>query len=261
MPFHKEYADGSPRPLCRGWLHGMGALTTLPAVYRYWDDIPTTAIPVIIAICCLFVFSSLIHLVPYQSKTLEEAMTRMDKSCILALCVTSFMTPQLLESEACKPDFQYSLVTVAIPGALAFIGILCGLGPITFASFIFPVASNLWFYGVHVEDSEVFYWVAGSAVLYALGFSLYASQAGGHHPFWGYHEWFHLLVTIAIGFNARGIFTLSSYTDEICSAAGSAVAEALMSSHADEIRIAGSTIAESVVRSGLFDDLSWLVIQ
>ncbi|CAB9515040.1 expressed unknown protein [Seminavis robusta] len=180
------------------------------------------AAPVMINVCCVFVFSSLLHLIPWKNKRLQDAITRLDKSCILALCVTAmFVTPQLVESETCKPGAFYSLVTAAIPLGLAFIGILCGLGPIAFASFICPFASNLWFYGVHVEDSEVFYCMLGGGILHALGFSLYASRAGGYHPFWGYHEWFHLFVTIGILVQVEGVFALSSYTDEICTSGGS----------------------------------------
>ncbi|CAB9520752.1 expressed unknown protein [Seminavis robusta] len=238
MPFHKEYADGSPRPLCRGWLHGMGALTSVPLVYTHWNDLPTPTVPALVALCCLFVFSSLIHLVPWKSVALEEIITRVDKSCSLALCAASFMAPQLLESEACKPDFLYSLLTVAFPVGVAFVGILCGIGPIAFTSFLFPFASTIWFYGLHVDDSQFFYGSVGCLVLYGLGFYLYANQAGGHHPFWGYHEWFHLFVTMGFAVNTRAVFALSDYTDEICSA--------------------GSTVADSV---GLFDDLLWLGIQ
>ncbi|CAB9504300.1 expressed unknown protein [Seminavis robusta] len=217
MPFHKQYADGSPRPLCRGWLHGMSALTSLSLTYGCWNDIPSVAAPVVMNICFFLVISSLVHLVPWQSKSLEEAITRIDKACILVLCWTSYMTPQVHESEACKPDFVYSLVTVAVPLGLGIIAVLCGAGPIAFASFFCAIAPNMWFYGMHVEDSEVFYCILGSTVLYAIGFYLYGSQAGGHHPVWGYHEWFHLLATIGLVISARAVFALSSYTSETCS--------------------------------------------
>ncbi|CAB9520755.1 expressed unknown protein [Seminavis robusta] len=241
MPFHNNYADGSPRPLLRGWLHGMGALTFIPLVYMNWNDIPTPATPAMIAICCVFVFSSLVHLVPWKSEKFLEALTRVDKSCILAVCVTSFMAPQLLESEACKPDFSYSLATVAIPVTMSIIGVLCGLGPVVFASCGIAFASIFWFYGLQVDDSEFFYCSVGCLVLYGLGLSLYAGQVGGHKSFWGYHEWMHLIVTLGIAVNTRGVFVLSSYTDEICST--------------------GSIVAESATQAGLFDDLLWLGIQ
>ncbi|CAB9520749.1 expressed unknown protein [Seminavis robusta] len=241
MPFHTEYADGSPRPLFRGWLHGVCTLIFLPLVYMNWDDIPAPAAPALIAISCLFVFSSLVHLVPWKSAALEEAITRVDKSCSLAICVASFMAPQLLESEACKPDFLFSLLTVGIPVGLSFFGVLFGLGAVAFASCGVAFASVIWFYGLHVDDSEFFYCLVGCTLLYALGFYLYASQVGGHHPFWGYHEWMHLIDTIGLLVNTRAVFVLSSYTDEICSA--------------------GSTVADSVVQSGLLSDLSWLSIQ
>ncbi|CAB9504299.1 expressed unknown protein [Seminavis robusta] len=269
MPFHKQYADGSPRPLFRGWLHGTSALTSISLTYAYWNIIPTLAAPTMITICCLFAVSSLVHLVSWPSKALEEAITRVDKSCILALCMTSFMAPQWIESDTCRPDFVFSLVTVAIPIGLGVVGVLCGAGPIAFASFFCPVVSNMWFYGMHVEDSEVFYCIVGSTALYVLGFYLYASQAGGHHPYWGYHEWFHLLVTIGIAINARGVLAMTWYTDEVCSA-GVSVVESVVSSnytYADEICGTGCTgmgevsqFSESLVWSGLLHDLSWLPV-
>ncbi|CAB9496885.1 expressed unknown protein [Seminavis robusta] len=233
MVFHKQYADGSPRPLCRGWLHGMSALTSLSLTYKYWNEIPSVATPVVMNICCLFVISSLVHLVPWQSRTLEEAITRIDKACILALCWTSlFLTPQLHESDACRPDFVFSLVTAAIPVGLGVMGVLCGAGPIAFGGFFCAVASSMWHFGMQVEDSDVFYCIVGSTALYAIGFGLYGSQAGGHHPVWGYHEWFHLLVAIGSVISAQAVFSFSAYTNEICSLPGGS---------------SSSTLAESVV--------------
>ncbi|CAB9504298.1 channel protein, hemolysin iii family [Seminavis robusta] len=267
MPFHTQYADGSPRPLCRGWLHGMSALASLSLTYEYWNDIPSVATPVVINICSLFLISSLVHLVPWQSKTLEEAITRLDKACILALCLASFMTPQLHESDACKPEFVYSLVTAAIPVGLGVIGVLCGAGPIAFASFVCPVVSSMWFYGMHVEDSKVFYCILGSTVLYAIGFYLYGTQAGGHHPVWGYHEWFHLLATIGLVISARAVFAFSAYTNETCSP--STVLESVVgivsnsSNFTEELYSSTTTIemeavTEVLVWSGLRLDLSFL---
>ncbi|CAB9504296.1 expressed unknown protein [Seminavis robusta] len=268
MPFHKHYADGSPRPLCRGWLHGMSALTSLSLTYTFWNDIPSVATPVVINICFFLVVSSLVHLVPWQSKTLEEAITRIDKACILVLCWTSYMTAQLHESEACKPDFVFSLVTVAIPVGLGIIAVLCGAGPIAFCTFFCAILPNMWFYGMHVEDSEVFYCILGSTVLYAIGFYLYGSQTGGHHPVWGYHEWFHLLATIGLVVSARAVFAFSAYTNEICSLGSSTLAESVVgivssNNYTEELYSSTTTIeveavTELLVWSGLRLDLSFL---
>ncbi|CAB9515291.1 expressed unknown protein [Seminavis robusta] len=218
MVFHKNYADGTPRPLCRGWLHGMGAMTYLPLVCVHWNDIPTPALPAVIAIAFVFIMSSLVHLVPWKSEALLEAITRVDKSCILAVCGASFMGFQLVESEACKPDFLLSVGTVAVPVTLGIIGVLCGFGPIVFSSCAIAFVSNLWFLGWHVHDNlDAFYHTVGCLILYGSGLTLYATQVGGHRKYWGYHEWMHLLVTMGILVNIRGNWTYSFYTEDICS--------------------------------------------
>ena len=218
MPTHEFYADGSPRPLLRGWLHGIAVIITLPMVLytHITSAIPAPALPGVLAICATLFFSSLVHLVPWKSKTLLEGLVRLDKSGILAICGTSFWGPQLLDSHGCKPSYQVALVTIAIPVSLAALGIWCGCGPIVFVGCAVAAGQSFYFYATHVEDTTFLYYSLVCCTLYACGLALYVLQLGGHRRYWGYHEWMHLLVTLAFIVNARGLWLMSAYTNETC---------------------------------------------
>lgn len=230
MPTHEKYADDTPRPLFRGWLHGMATIISLPLVlYTHMSEslsIPPPALPGLIAICTTLLLSSLVHLVPWKSKVILEALTRLDKSGILAICGTSFWGPQLLgvDSHNCKQSYEVAMVTIAIPVSLAALGIWCGCGPKVFAGCGVAVISSLYFYGVHVQDAVFFNYSLACSTLYACALTLYVLQIGGHRRYWGYHEWMHLVVTLAFAVNARGLWLMSSYTDEICQGSDSAAA-------------------------------------
>lgn len=216
MPFHEHYADGTPRPLFRGWLHGIAACIALPLAWAHWTSLPAPAIPGILALCATLVLSSLVHLVQWPSASLLEIMTRLDKTGILAICGCSFWGPQLLESSMCKPTFLVSLSTVAIPVALSVLGVACGMGPIVFGGCGIAIASTLWFYGTQVQDNAFFFNSLACASLYGSGLLLYVIQAGGHRRYWGYHEWMHVLITVGFVVNARGLLLMSQYTEEAC---------------------------------------------
>ena len=221
MPVHKEYADGSPRPLFRGWLHGIAATISLPMVayselVSSSSIIPAPALPGILAICATLLLSSLVHLVPWKSTTILEIMTRLDKSGILAICGASFWGPQLLDSHACKPSYGVAVLTIAIPVSLATLGIWCGLGPIVFVGCAVSAGTSFYFYGNHVNDTDYLYYSILCCTLYACALALYVLQVGGHKTWWGYHEWMHLVVTLAFIVNARGLWLMSAYTSESC---------------------------------------------
>ena len=221
MPTHKQYADGSPRPFLRGWLHGVAATISIPMV-AYTEllspssVIPAPALPGILAICGTLLLSSLVHLVPWKSTTVLEAMTRLDKSGILAICGASFWGPQLLDSHACKPSYGVAVSTVAIPITMAALGIWCGLGPIVFVGCAVAAGTSFHFFFNHVEDTDYFYYSVLCCALYACALTLYVLQVGGHKEWWGYHEWMHLVVTLAFIVNVRGLWLMSHYTDETC---------------------------------------------
>lgn len=216
MPFHKEYADGSPRPLLRGWLHGISACIALPLVYTHWSSLPAPSVPGILAICYTLVLSGLVHLVRWPNDTILELFVRLDKTGILLIGGCTFWGPQLLTSEACKPDFLISLCTVAIPVGLSIVGVACGLGPIVFTGVAVAITQTIWWFGTQVHGASAMWHTVICAILYGSGLALYVSQAGGHRPYWGYHEWMHLLVTIGFLINIRGLLMMSQYTEETC---------------------------------------------
>ena len=160
--------------------------------------------------------SSLVHLVPWRSAWVLEALVRLDKTGILAICGTSFWGPQLLQSHACKPSHEVAMATVAIPVSLAVLGTWCGLGPIVFVGCAIAFGQTLYFYGTQVNDDSFFVHSLACTALYGTGLALYVLKVGGHSRYWGYHEWMHLLVTLGFLVNARGLLLMSSYTDETC---------------------------------------------
>ena len=216
MPFHKEYIDGSPRPLLRGWLHGISACIACPFVYTQWSSLPTPALPGILAICFTLVLSSLVHLVPWSSVSVLEILTRLDKTGILAICGCSFWGPQLLGSEACRPERIVAICTVGIPVSLAILGIACGMGPAVFVACAVALGQTVWHYGTQAHGASFLWHAVVCSLLYASGLALYVSHVGGHQPYWGYHEWMHLVVVIAFVINARGLLLMSQYTEETC---------------------------------------------
>jgi len=248
MPFHKVYADGSPRPFFRGWLHGIATLVAIPLLLHHTtlmefastkvasssesaesfmigpsssftilsSTLPAPAAPGLYAIGMTLIFSSLVHLVPWRSARVLEVLVRCDKTGILAICGTSFYGPQLLVSGACKVSTTIAWGTVVLPVGLAIAGMWIGLGPIVFVGCAIAFGQTLWFYGFHVDDSTFFWHSLACAVLYGSGLALYVLQLGGSKRYWGYHEWMHLFVTLGFLVNARGLLLMSQYTDEIC---------------------------------------------
>ena len=218
MPVHEFYADGSPRPLFRGWLHGLATLISVPWVVssHLAEQIPAPALPGIVAICATLALSSLVHLVPWKSKTMLEIFVRLDKSGILAICGISFWSPQFLESSVCKTSPEIALLTNVIPLSISVLGVWCGCGPIVFVGCLGVIVETLWFYGTQVEDTIFFHYSVICIVLYGISLTLYVLQIGGHRRYWGYHEWMHLLVVCAFSVNARGLWLMSHFTDEHC---------------------------------------------
>ena len=227
MPFHSQYADGSPRPLLRGWLHGVCACLAVPLLQQHYSKIPLVALPGIMAIVWTLVFSSLVHLVPYKSSQVLEFMTRLDKTGIFLICGGSFVGPQLLslslDSNLCKPSLGYTLMTVVLPITASIVGVLRGMGPQVFVGSGIAFVSTIYFCYNHAPviieeddtttDNRFLIHTLLCALLYGSGLVLYVSQIGGHKPIWGYHEWMHVLVTIGFLVNVRGLWLLDDWND------------------------------------------------
>ena len=130
MPYHKFYADGTPRPLMRGWLHGLAAMIAVPRLLLHWTELPFAAQPGLVAICITLSLSSAVHLYPWQNARWEHWATRFDRTSIVVVTGAILWTPQLLQHQSCKPTLLYSVLTILAPTSLAAIGILSGFGTI-----------------------------------------------------------------------------------------------------------------------------------
>lgn len=216
---HKKYVEGDHRPLMRGYLHGTCAVTVLSWwAFQYVDyessilhRHPAT-VPVLFAICWVLLMSSLLHLVPWQYKEEEFIIERLDKCGIVAICVASALTPQLVENqEDCQSSVTAMVLLQLLPLAISATAIWMGdESPRVFLGVIWAgVIAAI--HAVRVDGFDMLVYAITTLTLYGIGFYVYLKRFGGDQRIWGYHEWMHVFVTMAFYVSYQGTVHFSEF--------------------------------------------------
>ena len=204
---HSRYRDNSNRPLCRGWLHGAALLCSLH--YISTREIKTPVLPAAAAMLWTLFWSSLVHLVPWESPGVEELVTRLDRTGIVAICGCSFVIPQLVVREECTPPLIFSVLTVIGPCLLGMLRIMWGDGnkPETLiVSCGIAAVSTITF--LATVDIAAALWAVATVSCYAVGMALYVFKPGDGLSIsrvWGYHEWMHVAVIVGFVVNIQAL--------------------------------------------------------
>jgi predicted membrane channel-forming protein YqfA (hemolysin III family) len=210
---HKTYVEGDHRPLLRGYLHGTCAIMVMTWWALQSNNIQHPAtIPVLFAICWILLMSSLLHLVPWRYKKEEFIIERLDKCGIVALCVASALTPQLVvDTETCRATTIWVLLLQLVPLSMSATAIWWGdESPRVFLGVIWA-GFMAAFHAVRV-DASMLYYAMTTLALYGVGFYIYLKQFGGKQQrLWGYHEWMHVFVTMAFYVNYQGTVHFSEF--------------------------------------------------
>ena len=208
---HTVYADGTARPLYRGWLHGAAALVSVPSAIYSWESIEPAARPTVVAVCWTLSSSAALHLHRYRSKSMEQLVNKLDRTGIVAICLASFTSPQLASAARCRPPLAYTLATVVAPNTLGVLAILGGSrSPRVFGGCVVAAMATGAFWST--VDALLVLYTAASGLCYGLGMYLYVRKPCSASMRWGYHEWMHVLVTVGFGVNVSGV----SYMAVLC---------------------------------------------
>lgn len=182
---HDRHADGTPRPLCRGWLHGIALVLFVRYVVDAWHALEGAARPAVVAIVWTLACSSLVHLVPWASIRVEELVTRLDRAGIIAICGASFMFPQLVDRGICRATPLFSLATVALPCIVGAGRVLLGHGNDSYSvgiSMGIAAISTTGFLACYV-DTQAATWSIVTVLLYGTGMLVYALKPFADAPF------------------------------------------------------------------------------
>ena len=207
---HRRYADGTPRPLCRGCLHGCAAATTWLLLVSYWNDIRVEVLPTVLAVLWTLTFSSLLHLCPWRSPVIENYICRMDRVGIIWITMASIgLTPLIVDDMRCRPPLAFALLTNTIPNLVSAATVLrdSSLSP----NFIWSVALANVACALHwaTIDSRFVMMSIVTCATYCTGFWFYCTRFDFGRPlhakYWGYHEHMHVFITLAFVMHAAAI--------------------------------------------------------
>lgn len=207
---HSRYADGTPRPLCRGCLHGCAATTSWMLLAIYWDDVKAEVLPTVLAILWTLTFSSLLHLYPWRSPLVENYITRMDRVGIVWITMASIgLAPVLVDDLRCRPPLAFTVLTNAVPNLASAATVLrdSTLSP----NFIWSVALANVACALHWATIDYRFVLMSMTICttYCIGFWFYSTRFDFGRPlhakYWGYHEHMHLFITIAFAMHVAAI--------------------------------------------------------
>lgn len=212
MGLSSQYAEGTPRPKYRGWLHGIVTILTIPPAFvcMCLGLIPAAALPPIIAICFTLCCSSTLHLYPFNTRAGWETARRLDRFSILLINVTSYFSPQLVSSAACqvRPPAWLSWTTVVAPNVIGGAYILKGAnGPLVFVGAGIAAVPTTLFWAS--KDHFLAALSCAALLLYGAGLALHAMQPADPAERWGHHEWTHVLVTAGMVPNVAAVLHLA----------------------------------------------------
>jgi hypothetical protein len=206
---HRQYADGTPRPLLRGCLHGCTAAATLPLLAAHRNAIASEVLPTLLAIAWTLVFSSLLHLYPWRSPMIEDYITRLDRVGIVWITMASIgLAPALVDDPRCRPPLAFSILTNAVPNLISAATVLKGSRS---PNFIGGVALANVACALHWATVDWRFVMMSAAICatYCVGFWFYLSRFDFGRPvhaeYWGYHEHMHVFITLAFGMHAAAI--------------------------------------------------------
>jgi predicted membrane channel-forming protein YqfA (hemolysin III family) len=205
-----QYAEGTPRPKYRGWLHGIATILTLPPVFLCMclGLIPAAALPAIFSICFTLCCSSTLHLYPFDTRGGWEIARRLDRFSILLINATSYFSPQLAHSAACHPPAWMSWATVVLPNVIGGAFILKGVkGPLVFIGAGIAAVPTTLFWASYDQFLAALSCMA--LLLYGAGLALHAMQPAEPAEHWGHHEWTHVLVTAGMVPNAVAVLHMA----------------------------------------------------
>ena len=216
---HSHYADGNPRPLFRGWLHGFLAVITLPATaYGLLGStayINAVMAPMVISVCWLLTFSSALHLNPWRSIAVEDYVCRLDRLGVVLITACCFYSPHILTCDAsCRPPMSFTVWLVLLPNSVSAGMVLYGakLGdrpsPLSFSGVLVSCVTMGMFW-IYSKDYGLLAYELAVVSLDAIGMHVYALQMGGDQPKWGFHEWMHLSVGIGFYINIYMVYVIS----------------------------------------------------
>lgn len=200
---HRRYANGDPRPLMRGYLHGVSCIF----VAVWWivnrSVIEPNTIPVLGGILFILTMSTVVHLLPFKHRSLEFVFERLDKCGIMSLVAASSVTALLTEDSRCRTSVGFTVITQIIPCIISIL--MIAFGDTSVRVFLGPITACLVAARTHMTvDSMMCFYTIVTSVVYGLGLFLYAKRVGGVKPVWGYHEWMHVFVCIAMYTNFQG---------------------------------------------------------
>lgn len=190
------YADGGHRPLCRGWLHGMTAITSLRMVAYGWRDLK--GLPVVLSIVFNSTASAALHLYPFRSIDAHNASALVDR---LAIIGTGISNNVVVVQSWTELGFARCLwIATLLFFSLRRLMVVFERGQMLSADVIHLCT-------VHVLYRITFEFMLGGsrnimtvqpALLYSIGGLFYITKYPGPNArWWGYHEWMHVAVTIA----------------------------------------------------------------
>lgn len=212
---HRRYLDGSPRPLFRGWLHGVSLACALLILPFSWSSMQLPEFPPVFSILITLALSSACHLYPWRSPVFETIVTRLDRVSIIGINMMSFVAPQLAIDPECRPSMLFTLLTAVIPNSICAPFVLAGYQhPLVWSGAIIASATTGVFF--YTLDSTLFTLCCCTLIAYGVGMYIFILQptwSGRTALRWGFHEWFHVIIVIGFGFNIATIHRLAS----ICS--------------------------------------------
>ena len=207
---HCRYADGTPRPLCRGALHGCAAAATWVLLAINWNEIKVEVVPTVLAILWTLSFSSLLHLYPWRSPVVENYICRMDRVGVVWITMASIgLTPLLVDDSRCRPPIAFTILTNAIPNLVSAVAVL--MDSTLSQNFIWSVAFANTACAIHWATIDLRFVAMSLAICatYCIGFWFYSTRFDFGRPvhakYWGYHEHMHLFITTAFVMHTAAI--------------------------------------------------------
>ena len=197
--FFTRFRNGDPRPLMRGWLHGVTTLIAIPLLAWRWKSLDRAVLPTALAIAWQLVASCLCHLPRWRTLRQEEYAYRCDRLGIILIALTSGSASQLIDGH-CRPPLVFTLLTVIIPNLIGGAYVLAGnrsLGPFAGVGIACVATTVHWCWGAKL-DRKLSLLAVLTVSFYGTAFWRYLKNLGVHKRIWGYHEDFHLFLTPAL---------------------------------------------------------------
>ena len=208
---HRRYADGSPRPLLRGWLHLLFALTHTG--YLLGPHKAATR-PAFVSIAGTAWASALLHVYPWQSVSNEAHMTRLDRAGILMISMWSYLTPTLTAG-AHGPGWPAALTLIVAPHTIGLMTVLAGCSArwVFLGSALAQLTISYTWINVP-EATHAHCWSLVTTMSYAGALFIHKVYAGATAVWWGYHEWMHLIVTVGFYGNIQCVLAVANMTPQ-----------------------------------------------